>query len=271
MSLRGAIKELLPPAALRVWRRFTDRGIRFEGDYRSWREAQQVSGGYDRAEILRKVYEAELKVKQGKAADARDGVLFDTVQFSLPVMAALGRIACGCGRPLRVIDFGGAFGGLYRQYKAFGLPAGVFWTVIEQASLVSVGRDTFENEELRFSPSIEKALASGTPDVVLFSSVLQYLENPGEIIRKISDARVPHVVIDRTPCFDGERNLLTVQRVPPEIYEASYPCWIFSRPSLLRALEPNYRLVAAFTDSTGPMNGPGLKFDLGGFMFDRKN
>jgi len=272
MSLRGAVKELLPPAALRVVRRFTESGaIRFEGNYKTWKEAQKVSGGYDRADITRKVYEAEIKVKQGKAADARDGVSFDTVQFSLPVMAALGRIACICGRPLRVLDFGGGFGGRYRQYKAFGLPAGVSWTVIEQPSLVSMGRETFESDELHFSVSIEEALASGSPDVILLSSVLQYLESPDEIFREVSAARVPHVVIDRTPCFDRDQNLLTVQRVPPEIYEASYPCWIFSRTGLLRALQPRYRLVAAFSDPAGPLQGPGLKFDLGGFMFDLEN
>jgi len=269
MSLRGAVKELLPPAALRVVRRFTGRGaIRFEGSYRTWKEAQKVSGGYDRDEITRKVYEAELKVKQGKAADARDGVSFDTVQFSLQVMAALGRIACICGRPLRVLDFGGAFGSLYRQYKAFGLPAGVSWTVIEQPSLVSTGRENFENEELHFSVSLAEALASGPPDIILLSSVLQYLESPDEIFREVSAARVPHVVIDRTPVFDAEHDLLTVQRVPPEIYSASYPCWIFSRSRLLRALAPNYELVSAFTNCSNPWQGPGVRFDLAGFMFD---
>lgn len=269
MSLRGAAKELLPPAALRAVRRFTGRGaICFEGTYKTWKEAQKVSGGYDRADITRKVYEAEIRVRQGKAADARDGVSFNTVQFSLPVMAALGRIACVCGRPLRVLDFGGAFGGLYRQYKAFGLPAGVSWTVIEQPSLVSAGRETFESEELHFCVSIEEALAGEPPDVILLSSVLQYLERPDEIIRAVSAARMAHVVIDRTPFFDAEQDLLTVQRVPPEIYDASYPCWIFSRSRLLRALAPNYRLVSAFTNYSSPWQGPGVKFDLAGFMFD---
>jgi len=107
--------------------------------------------------------------------------------------------------------------------------------------------------------------------VVLLSSVMQYLEDPAALLRKIISTGVAHIVIDRTPFFDAHQDLLTVQHVPPEIYSASYPCWIFSRSTLLRMLEPNYRLVADFTDSTDRWQGPGVKFDLAWFMFDRKN
>ena len=270
MILRAALKEFVPPVILRIARRFSGRGIRFDGKFRTWRNAKQASGGYDREEIVRRVYEAECKVRSGEAADERDSVLFKSVQFSLPVMAALARIACARNGQLRVLDFGGAFGGMYRQYRAFGLPDGISWNVVEQPDFVRLGR-SFETTELRFFTSFDEVLAGGLPDLVLLSSVMQYLENPVEILRMISSTGVPHIVIDRTPCFDAERDLLTVQRVPPEIYEASYPCWIFSRSSLLRALEPNYRLVAAFTDSASSWQGPGVKFDLAGFIFDRKN
>ena len=270
MTLRAAVKDFVPPAMVRMIRRFSGRGIRFEGVFETWRAAQQASGGYDHEEIVRRVYEAEWKVRNGEAADERDSVLFDSVQFSLPVMAALARIACIRNGPFRVLDFGGAFGGMYRQYRVFGLPLGTSWNVVEQPDFVRLGR-AFETAELRFFASFEEVLADGQPDVVLLSSVMQYLEHPSEILRKISSAGVSHVVIDRTPCMDARRDLLTIQRVPAHIYKASYPCWIFSRPGMLRMLEPNYRLVAAFTDSAMPWQGPGVKFDLAGFMFDRKN
>ena len=270
MISRAALKEFVPPVLLRTVRRFSGRGIRFEGRFQTWQDAQLASGGYDHEEIVRRVYEAECKVRNGEAADERDSVLFETVQFSLPVMAAVARIACRRDGQLRVLDLGGAFGGMYRQYRAFGLPDGVCWNVVEQPDFVRLGR-TFETTELRFLNSFEEVLAGGLPDLVLLSSVMQYLENPHEILRKIISTGAPHLVIDRTPCFDTECDLLTVQRVPAEIYRASYPCWIFSRPSLLRTLEQEYRMVAAFKDSDNPWQGPGVKFDLAGFIFDRKN
>jgi putative methyltransferase (TIGR04325 family) len=268
--LRAVLKELIPPFVMRTAMRLSGRGIRFEGNYRSWRDAQQASGGYDQEDIVRRVFEAECKVSSGEAADERDSVLFDSIQFSLPVMAALARIACMRNGSLRVLDFGGAFGGMYRQYRAFGLPEGVSWNVVEQPEFVRLGR-AFENNELRFFTSFEEVLTGGLPDVLLLSSVMQYLEDPFGVLRKIMSTGVSHVVIDRTPFFDAEHDLLTVQRVPSVIYKASYPCWIFSRSSLLRAIEQKYRMVAAFKDSATPWQGPGVKFDLAGFMFDRQS
>jgi len=270
VNFRAALKEILPPVALRMVGQTTRKGIRFEGRFRTWRDAQAASSGYQDKEIVRRVYEAECKVRSGEAADERDSVLFDSVQFSLPIMAALARIASRRSGQLQVLDLGGALGGLYRQYLAFGLPARVIWNVVEQPDFVKFGR-SFETTALRFHASIEEVLANGVPDLVLLSSVMQYIENPFETLRKITASGIPHIVIDRTPCFDQDQDLLTVQRVPPEIYEASYPCWIFSRTGLLRALQPRYRLVAAFSDPAGPLQGPGLKFDLGGFMFDLEN
>jgi putative methyltransferase (TIGR04325 family) len=242
------------------------RSIRFDGDYDGWDEAQRVSGDYADETIVRKMCEAELAVKRGDAADARDGVLFDRVQYSLPVMAALGRIA----KPrLRVIDFGGAFGGSYRQYKAFhGKPAS--WAVVEQAAMVDLGKKHFENAELDFHPSLESALSGGPADAILLSSALQYLRTPYELVRAILGAHIPHVIIDRTPCSAQPRDILAVQKVPAEIYAASYPCWIFSRERLMEAFSLGYSLMASFSDASGTWRAQATDFELAGFLFDAR-
>lgn len=268
-DLRSAVRNFVPPVILRVARRLQGRGIRFEGVFDSWKAAREASSGYDQSEIAQRIYEAECKVSSGEVADERDGVLFQAVQFSLPVMAALARAAFAREGPLRVLDFGGAFGGTYRQYCAFGLPRDVTWNVVEQPEFVALGR-SFESPQLRFFNSVEDVLQGGVPDVVLFSSVIQYLEDPFDVLRKVIAAGAPHVVIDRTPCADIDAHLLTVQKVPREIYEASYPCWIFSRSRLVSSMEEHYRVVAAFGDSTGPWQGPGRKFDLAGLILDRR-
>lgn len=255
---------------LRQARRLTGRGLRFDGNYTTWQDAQRASGGYDREDIVRRVYESELKVSQGEAADERDGVLFDAVQFSLPVMAALARIVCLKQRPLRVLDFGGAFGGVFRQYRAFGLPPKVSWNVVEQPDFIRLGRPAFETPELRFALSIGEVLANGLPDVALFSSVLQYLEQPLSVFQQIADAGVAHVIIDRTPCHAREHDVLVVQHVPVEIYKASYPCWIFSRSRFMKACGEQFQQIASFTDGSGTWQASGLNFELCGFAFDRK-
>jgi putative methyltransferase (TIGR04325 family) len=251
-------------------RRGRSGGLRFEGDFSSWQDAQRASGGYDKDDIVHRAYEAELEVKNGHAADARDGVVFEEMHFSLPVMAALTRVAARCGGAIRVVDFGGAFGGLYRQYKALAVPGKVSWTVVEQESFVRLGRAQFQDAELRFVATLQEALAVGRPDVLLLSSVLQYLSDPYAMVSKVTDSGALHVVMDRTPCSELDRDVLTVQTVPPEIYPASYPCWIFSRERLLGAFAPNYRPLAAFTDGSGRWHNSSASFELAGFILDRQ-
>jgi len=269
MKLRNTLKDLIPPVLLRLVRRKRGRGLRFEGDFASWQEAQRASGGYGNEEIVRRVYDSELRVKSGEAVDARDSVLFSKTQFSFPVMAALTRAAACRNGAIRVADFGGAFGGLYRQYKAFEVPGKVSWVVVEQESYVKLGVSNFQNAELRFVATIEEAIAHGQPDVFLLSSVLQYLSDPYDLICKVVDSGVQHVVIDRTPCSELLRDVLTVQTVPPEIYAASYPCWVFSRERLSAAFSRSYRTLASFTDGTGRWRSSTCNFELAGFILDR--
>jgi len=64
--------------------------------------------------------------------------------------------------------------------------------------------------------------------------------------------RIETILVDRTLFHDQTADRLTVQRVPPAIYEASYPCWVFGRSRYLRFMERNYRLVAEFEGLRGP-------------------
>jgi len=269
MTLRETLCDLAPPLLQRAARRLRG-GLRFEGDYSDWAAAQRASGGYDAGEIVRRVLEAERQVKDGKAADARDGVLFDQVQFSLPVMAALARAALARGDGLRVLDLGGAFGGLYRQFRAFGLRTRVEWTVVEQLAYVELGAKHFQTGELRFSASLEDALAGAPADVLLLSSVLQYFPEPHALIWRFASWGPAQVVIDRTPCSALARDVLAVQQVPAEIYRASYPCWIFSRERLLEAFRPRYAALASFVDGSGAWRAGAASFELAGFLLDRQ-
>lgn len=271
MTLRDALRELTPPLLRRAMRRARGGGLRFEGDYPSWEAARHASGGYDADAIVQRVFDAERKVRAGVAADARDGVLFDRIQFSLPVMGALARAAQARGDGLRVLDFGGAFGGLYRQFRAFSPRGRVAWTVVEQPAFAELGVTHFQSEELRFSASLDEALAGAPADVVLLSSVLQYLPEPHAFASRLAAWGPAHVVIDRTPCSALARDVIAVQHVPEEIYRASYPCWILSRERLLKSFGPDYAPLATFADGSGIWRSSAGAFELAGFLLDRRS
>ena len=73
------------------------------------------------------------------------------------------------------------------------------------------------------------------------------------------------------PATDSDRDVLTVQSVPAEIYSGSYPCWIFSRRRLEAALAKHHAMVATFRDPAGPLRGDGGAFELQGYVLDAKS
>ena len=65
------------------------------------------------------------------------------------------------------------------------------------------------------------------------------------------------IVIDRTPFGDILGDLLMVQQVPPAIYDASYPLYIFGSGRIESSLAPRYRRVLDFPamDGVWPYKG----------------
>jgi putative methyltransferase (TIGR04325 family) len=219
--------------------------ITFAGDYSSWAEAERASVGYDSPIILERTFASLLKIKRGEAAYERDSVLFDTPQYTFPVLVALLRAAlAGHGR-LSVADVGGSLGSSYFQCRDLLRAADlVEWSVIEQPAYVRRGREHFEDLELRFYDTVEECLAQRQPGVLLLSGVLQYLADPYDSLQRLLAHQLPHVIIDRTAFLASGRDRLTVQSVPDSIYPASYPAWFLSERRVLDGLRAGGYSVA---------------------------
>jgi len=80
---------------------------------------------------------------------------------------------------------------------------------------------------------------------LLLSGVLQYLEKPYEWLARFINLKIPYIVIDRTAFIEKEKDILTVQVVPKNIYDASYPAWFFSQ-NMIAFFTNNYRVLASF-------------------------
>jgi len=267
------MREWLPPAALRLVRRVAGRrwdGVGFEGDFATWERALAVSTGYADESILAKVTEATLKVARGEAVYERDSVLFDQIQYSWPVLAALMWTAARSGSRLSVLDFGGALGGGYRQNRKFlhGL-AEVKWGVVEQPHYVAQGRALLENQQLHFFATIDECAVKLRPNVIVLGSVLQYLPDPDRVLHELERSPATVMIIDRTPFANIQQDRIIVQRVPPSIYEASYPCRVFSRERLRRTLS-SWNILETFVCAEGTMStDAGLSFTFEGFILHR--
>ena len=263
----------LPAVLLDALRRardayFKNDRIRFVGDYRTWAEAEHASVGYSAANILEKTRSAMLKVKNGEAPYARDSVVFDQLVYPFPLLAGLLRARSADEERLSVLDFGGSLGTTYFQCRDFLSVTGPFrWSIVEQPEHVKCGREEFADERLRFYTSIDECLTHEQPNVLLLSGVIQCLPVPYKFLADVVELGFPHIIVDRTAFFRGDRDLLTVQHVPESIFRATLPAWFLSEKRFLSAFGKHYRLVAGFTasDALQPEQGPA---DFKGFIFE---
>jgi len=106
--------------------------------------------------------------------------------------------------------------------------------------------------------------------MILLSSVLPYLEKPYALLESIICRKFAYILIDRTPVLEGGQDRLTVQHVPADIYEASYPAWILAEDKILSIFMPTYELVSRFDALAGSIFlGDSFAYDRG-FIFRLK-
>ena len=75
------------------------------------------------------------------------------------------------------------------------------------------------------------------------------------VLDQILELPCDYVVFDRTPFWPGEMDRLCVQSVPPNIYPASYPSWIFSRERFCARLGEEWRIIVTF-DNLDRLDAP---------------
>lgn len=264
-GLKSIARAWLPTTMRRWLRYWTQRRI-FSGDFNSWSEARANARGYDDPVIIAKAIAAAHAVRDGRAAFERDTVLFTEPAAHKPLLTALHHVAARNDGNLHVVDFGGAFGSTWWQHRSWlSECASITWEVVEQPHFVTAGQREFTVGPLAFRAALDECDAEPASAVILLSSVLPYLEAPHALVMDIARRGYRHVLIDRTGFVSGRRDRLTLQRVPPSIYDASYPCWFFDRTTLLAPLAASYRIVAEWPS----FDYADISAEFRGLLFER--
>ncbi len=261
MELKNLIKKVTPPFLIDLIHPRRQYG--FIGNYKTWIEAMANSKGYNDPVILEGVKAAALKIKNGEAAYERDSVLFYQKDYNWPLLASLLWIAEQNNRTLNILDFGGSLGSTYFQHREMLKYLVSFnWNIVEQENFVSYGKKYFEDDQLKFFSSITDCLAVTHPNVFLASSTLQYLEKPYELMAKVVNLGFDYLILDRTP-FLPSTDRITVQKVNPHIYDASYPAWLLNENKFLKIVYKGYKIAGAWSANY-------TKTILRGFVFQKK-
>ena len=209
-----------------------------------------MCSGYDSQEIVNKVLATTLRVKSGEYAYERDSVGFSKIEYSWPVLCGLLLAATTNKNKLSVLDFGGSLGSSYFQNQKFlSYLSSVNWSVVEQSLFASVGQEKVASNELHFYATIHECILEQHPNIILLSSVLQYINNYHSVLDQVIAIGAEFIIVDRTPFLKiGDKEKIFIQKVPDAIYQASYPCRFFVENDFLQYFDSReYLLCESFS------------------------
>ncbi len=227
--------------------------------YSNWQTAEKQCDGYATAPVLESIVKASRAVAQGDALYERDGVTHHSFAENEQLIAALRHVAEAEGR-FQVLDFGGSLGSLYRQHRWFLSDFSDFvWCVVEQNSFVETGKRLFENNKLKFEPSIAEACKKYQPNVVVMSNSLQRMERPFEVLEELAKSDMPYLFIEQTPLIQAADNRITQSFFPAKKCKSSYPTWLFAETKFKEKLSQYYQILNEFEATEAHLSFDGVR------------
>ena len=248
------VVQWCPPALRAAANRVLGSHTRYLGPFAHWSEAASKATGYDDGAIVQRVEEATRRVLSGETGYEQDGVVRDGHAPPTYALPALLLAAARCKGRLSVLDFGGALASHYLRWHAFlqDVP-NLQWCVVEQPRFVESGTGLFESvPAVAFRQSVEQA-AAFTPNAVLASGVLQYLEDALEILATLAALNAEVLILDRTPFATSGGDCILVQQVPASLGPASYPLRVLTHAEVESQLRNRYDKIMEFPSGDAPI------------------
>ena len=133
-----------------------------------------------------------------------------------------------------------------------------------------MGREYIHDERLFFYSKIPDCVTAQNPNVVLLSSVLQYVEDPYAVLEELVQSDIDIVLIDRTSFHDNAEDMILVQQVGKNIYPASYPLWVFSKNKFINYLSHAFDIITHQVSPEGFVNYSNGVFSFDTFLLQRR-
>lgn len=240
-------------------RNFFKPNIGFVGIFPSFEMALSKSKGFSDEIIFQSLKSSANKFIKGDYSYERDTVLFKKKKYNRPIVKAL-ILTKKNKNEINVCDYGGSIGSLYFQNRN-ALNMKIKWSVIDLKKVVNFGKKNMSTNSLKFFYSIKEMKKSRSPNTLLISGFIQYVNNPFKTLSSIlSDGNFEYIIVDRV-YFLSDFNLktiITVQHVDKKIYDSSYPCFLFNYNSFLNEINNlKYELVTewnSFDKTSGIAN-----------------
>lgn len=210
------------------------RKIKLSGNYKSWEEALKLSKGYSDRKIFEKTKKSLESVLSEQAKFERDSFLFYKESYDETLLSILTKIKKKIKR-IHLCDFGGSLGSLYFQHRSIFKSILIDWNVVEQKHYVKYANNKIDIKNLYFYDNLN-FLSKKRINVALFSSSLQYIKYPYQILDKMIEKKISNIIIHRSP-FIKNNEIIKIQYVPKHIYDASYPIRILNINKICKKLK----------------------------------
>lgn len=228
-------KSLIPNKVKDIINLILKRNTQLKGNFLSWKDAYKNSSGYDDKIIFKKAKESLNAIINDKAKFERDTVLFHEEDPDRELISIIKKLYKK--NNIIICDFGGSFASSYFQNIKYLDKKKIEWNVVEQKKIVKYAKEKIKVKNLNFYYNISNILKKKI-DLIIFSSVIQYLEEPYPIIRKFMKKKIKNIIISRTP-FSTKSEMIKIQYVPKHIYKSSYPVRIFNKIYFLNFMKSN--------------------------------
>ena len=265
-ALRNFVESALPPVLFDALRGLRALRYGFRGDYTSFEEALDdchTPEGFSSERIVERVLQ---RAREGVDTPGRQ---LGTREQQLLAAVLTPLLACSAARAMRVFDFGGGVGTDYLRVRA-ALPDGwrLIWDILETPPMAQAGRTQMRLPDLRFLDDWPEPAPSY--DLVLVSSSLQYTREPLETLERLLRLSSRFFILTRIPLLEGSRDRLSVQRVAPSYYDASYPAWFLAAGKWLPLLEREFRIRRQWLIPEDEVYLDGHRVPSQGFLLERR-
>lgn len=248
MKLKGLVKQFLLDNFTQLSRKIFKDQILICGKFSKWEEAKKITRGYDHQDTAINSFSAvKSRFLEREERFERDGFILKDEAKNLYLSEAIKKVI-GKKSELKILDFGGGFGSLYFNNRSI-LPKAINkdWLIFELDSVVKQSKRVNELKVLKFTNLWKSVLTNARGRFVIFSGVLQYLEDPRFSFEEILKKKPSYIFLDRTPFLSNQqsKNRLCIQINPQILGSSSYPLWLFRPMYFSEILEKHgfYRVM----------------------------
>lgn len=211
---------------------FFNKDISLSGNFKNFQSINIKYDGYNHPKILNKTLNAELDVLRGKGKYSQDGITFKNFNYNFRIISFL-FYGLKYFKNLNIVDYGGGFGNTFKEVSSIEfLEKKIFsWNIVEQKNFVKFGKKYFHYKKCKFTSELK--FKKKKIHCLLFSSSLQYLEKPYEILDETLKLKPKLICIDRI-ALGNKEDFVSLQINPKYIYDVNYPVWVLNEVKFLK-------------------------------------